>query len=198
MPTKLKFKGDNPTKRKRTNTDSESHRTSHTKDTDEDGWVEAESLDDINTGPLFITFSSSPPIALATDPLGKVVASVLKLEDEEDFENASPVDVRQVWLANRLVESTKISLKTPSGKFLSCDKVGILSASKEAIGAEEEWTPIHKEDGWAFQNVYGKFMYVFVLLSDANVSGRLMRLRLEGELRYVVTRNLLGLMRLLY
>jgi len=160
MPTKLKFKGEQPKKRKRTHADSESERTSNTKDTEEDGWVEAESMDDINTGPLFITLSSTPPIALATDPLGKVVASVLKLEDEADFENASPMDVRQVWIANRLVESNKISLKTPGGKFLSCDKVGILSASKEAIGAEEEWSPIHKEDGWAFENVYGKFMFV--------------------------------------
>jgi protein FRG1 len=159
MVTKLKFKGEKHKKRKRDEDDPENQRISHQNDNNDEGWVDAESLDDISTGPLFITFASSPPIAVASDPIGKIYASVLKVSDEADLGNAEPNDVRQVWIATRLTESSKISLKTPNGKFLSCDKVGILSASKEAIGPQEEWQPLQREDGWAFQNVYEHFLY---------------------------------------
>jgi len=161
MVTKLKFKGEKHKKRKRNEEGAEGDgATLHDQNNDDEGWMDAESLEDISTGPLFITFTSSPPIAVASDPLGKVYASVLKASgDSGDVGNAEPDDVRQVWIATRLAESSKISLKTPTGRFLTCDKVGILSATKEAIGAEEEWQPIHREDGWAFQNVYEKFLY---------------------------------------
>ena len=160
MVTKLKFKGEKHKKRKREEKDADMGGTaSHARDNDDEGWVDAESLEDIGTGPLFITFTSSPPLAVAADPLGKVYASVLKITDQDGHVgNAEPDDVRQVWVATRLAESTKISLKTPTGKFLSCDKVGILSATKEAIGPQEEWQPVHRDDGWAFQNVYEKFL----------------------------------------
>ena len=164
MVSKLKFKGEKHKKRKRSEYDElgrEGATSSQNTNAEEEGWVDAESLEDITTGPLFITFTSSPPIAIASDQLGRVYASNLKLS-EDDSGNAvsEPDDVRQVWVATQLAESTKISLKTPTGKFLSCDKVGILSATTEAIGPKEEWIPIQREDGWAFQNVYEKFMYV--------------------------------------
>src|SRR5437016_11356492 len=156
MVTKLKFKGAKNKKRKRSDEDAEKEGTSsQSRENEDEGWVNAESLEDISTGPLFITFTSSSPIAVASDSLGKVHASVLK--SEEDIE---PDDVRQVWIATRLAESSKISLKTPTGRFLSCDKFGILSATKEAIGPQEEWQPVPRPDGWAFQNVYEKFMYL--------------------------------------
>ena len=159
MVTKLKFKGEKQKKRKRNQDDAEKKGSGLHEGNDDEGWVDAESMDDINTGPLFITFASSPPIAIASDPMGKVHASIIKLPDEgEDLSSAEPDDVRQVWIASRLAESNKISLKTATGKFLSCDKVGILSATKEAIGPQEEWQPIHREDGWAFQNVHQKFL----------------------------------------
>jgi protein FRG1 len=161
MVTKLKFKGEKHKKRKRTD-DEDKQGTSNHADDGDDGWVNASSLDDISTGPLFITFASSPPIAVASDALGRVHAAPIKVLDEDyDLENAEPDDVRQVWIATRLVDSAKISLKTPTGKFLSCDKVGILSASKEAIGPQEEWQLVQQDDGWAFQNVHEKFMYAF-------------------------------------
>jgi len=159
MVTKLKFKGEKHKKRKRTD-DEDRQEPSKDGDDADGGWVNAQSLDDISTGPLFITFASSPPIAVASDALGRVYAAPIKLSDgDDDLINAEPDDVRQVWIATRLVDSTKISLKTPTGKFLSCDKVGILSASKEAIGPQEEWQPVQRDDGWALQNVHDKFMY---------------------------------------
>jgi protein FRG1 len=156
MVTKLKFKGEKHKKRKRNEDNAEQDGTSsQSRENEEEGWVNAESLEDISTGPLFITFASSPPIAVASDPLGKAYASALKSDDE----NVEPDDVRQVWIATRLAESSKVSLKTPTGRFLSCDKFGILSATNEAIGPQEEWQPVHRPDGWAFQNVYEKFLY---------------------------------------
>ena len=158
MVTKLKFKGEKRKRRKKTEGEGEKEGASHQGRIDDEGWVTAESLEDISTGPLFITFGSSPAIALAIDTLGRVTASPLKLSNDEDFADAAPDDVRQVWVATRLSESSKISLKTATGKLLSCDKVGILTASKEAIGPQEEWQLIQRPDGWAFQNVYEKFM----------------------------------------
>jgi len=160
MVTKLKFKGEKTKKRKRHEESEDRQAHLGRGDEEEQGWVDAESLDDISTGPLFITFSSTPPIAIGCDPLGKVYAALLgKKEGSGDLENFEPEDVRQVWVATRLADSNKISLKTATGKFLSCDKIGILSASKEAIGPQEEWIPLKREDGWALQNVFGKFLY---------------------------------------
>jgi protein FRG1 len=157
MVTKLKFKGERTRKRKR---QSESATEIQTAEGDYDrGWVDAESLDDISTGPLFVTFGSETPMAIACDPLGKVYASPVVVKPENgDPEKLEPDDVRQVWIATRLAQSEKISLKTATGKFLSCDKVGILSASREAIGPQEEWRPVRREDGWTFQNVFDKFL----------------------------------------
>ena len=75
MVTKLKFKGEKHKKRKRNEDDAKQEKgdTSQSRDNEDEGWVNAESLEDISTGPLFITFTSSPPIAVASDPLGKVL-----------------------------------------------------------------------------------------------------------------------------
>ena len=160
MVTKLKFKGEKHKKRKRPDTDVGAQGSSRDGGDDSDGWVNADSLDDISTGPLFIAFSSSPPIALTHNASGAVSASVIKsVGQDAAMDSAEPDDVPQVWIATRLAQSNKISLKTPHNKFLSCDKVGLLSASKEAIGAQEEWRPIQTSNGWALQNVYDKFLY---------------------------------------
>jgi protein FRG1 len=171
MVTKLKFKGEKHKKRKRDHDDPEAQGTSaHGAGEEEEGWIDAESLEDISSGPLFVTFASSPPIALAIDPFGKVHAAPLKLKaEEEDLAHAEPDDVKQVWIATKLAGSSKISLKTASGKFLSCDRIGVLSASKEAIGAQEEWLPVQREDGWALQNVFDKFLYILPQLDPLTV-----------------------------
>jgi len=163
MVTKLKFKGEKH-KRKRPDTDAGAQGSSRDGGEDSDGWVNATSLDDISTGPLFIAFSSSPPIALTRNASGAVSASVINAVGRDGaVDNAEPDDVSQVWIATRLAQSNKISIKTPHNKFLSCDKVGLLSASKEAIGAQEEWRPIQASNGWALQNVYDKFLCAILL-----------------------------------
>ena len=161
MVTKLKFKGEKHKKRKRADDDAEGQGSSRDGADDSEGWVNAESLDDLGTGPLFIAFASSSPIALTYGTSGNVSASVIKSAGEHgSVDHAEPDSVPQVWIATRLAQSDKISIKTHDSKFLSCDKVGLLSASKEAIGAQEEWRPIRTSNGWALQNVYDKFLYV--------------------------------------
>jgi protein FRG1 len=160
MVTKLKFKGEKHKKRKRTDADADAQASRDAAE-DNEGWVNAQSLDDVSSGPLFIVFASSSPIAITYGTSGSVSASVIKSVGEDgSADNAEPDSVPQVWIATRLAQSDKISIKTHDSKFLSCDKVGLLSASKEAIGAQEEWRPIQTSDGWALQNVYDKFLYV--------------------------------------
>ncbi|EPZ31066.1 hypothetical protein ROZALSC1DRAFT_26951, partial [Rozella allomycis CSF55] len=50
------------------------------------------------------------------------------------------------------------SFKTGFGKYLSSDKYGIVEARAEAIGLQEEWKVIQRDDGWAIMNAYDKFL----------------------------------------
>src|SRR4051812_37434257 len=59
------------------------------------------------------------------------------------------LQVRQVWVASRIADTGKFSLKGHHGRYLSCDKIGTWSATKEAIGMEESFLPVKSEAGWA-------------------------------------------------
>ena len=124
------------------------------------------------------------PMALASDPMGKVFASYLiddELEVVEDndktisiVQDFEPSEVRQVWIASRVAGTNdKISIRSFQGKLLSCDQVGILSATREAISPQEEFTLVlFKEEGeekekekpkpkpkkFGLRTVYGKFV----------------------------------------
>ena len=72
-----------------------------------------------------------------------------------------PEDIASVFIGSRIVGSTdRISLKTFDEKYLSSDKFGVITAEREAIGPQEEWTPIIKSEGIALQNTYEKFLSV--------------------------------------
>ena len=92
-----------------------------------------------------------------------------EVQDERNALSKTPTDVSQVWVATRMVGSETLTLRTgiPSSsgtgetKFLSCDDHGIVSAFREARGAQESWTPIVLPDGMvAFQNIYEKYLGV--------------------------------------
>ena len=111
------------------------------------------------SGPILFAFPAEPvPISIASDTVGKVFASQLSTPDIIE-----PTDVRQVWIATGITGSdgARISLRSSQGKYLSCDKVGMLSATREAIGPQEEFTPVRNPDApefWGLQNVYEKFV----------------------------------------
>lgn len=89
-----------------------------------------------------------------------------------------PTEVSQVWVITRIAGSTTVNLRTGvgEGKFLSCDKHGLVSADRDARGPQEEWTPVVLPDGMvAFMNLYEKY------LSVDEVAGGTLSLRGDSE-----------------
>lgn len=112
---------------------------------DDDSWINADTDSDI-VGPTLIVLPSDPPSCLACDPNGKVFASVLENFVDNNPATAEPHDVRQVWVANRVVGSESFSFKSHHGKYLSCDKYGILSSNSEAVSPLESFLVIPTAD----------------------------------------------------
>lgn len=187
--TKLKFKGEK-SKKKRKREDGEqgpsSRRRKEEDDEKPETWVLPENPNEIR-GPTFIVHPSDPsPICVTYDATrGRIVLHALdkdiKVEDEEQPTTVlarTPTEVSQVWVTTRVAGATTINLRTGTGegKFMSCDKHGLVSADREARGPQEEWTPVLLEDGMvAFQNVYEKYLAV------DEVAGGNMSLRGDSE-----------------
>jgi len=186
--TKLKFKGDK-IKKKRKHEDGEegARSTRRRKDEEEEpeSWVLPSNPIEIR-GPTFLIHPSDPsPICITYDSTrGRIIlSSVVKKEQEDDggdlgIMSRTPTDVSQVWVTTRVAGSPTINLRTGvgEGKFLSCDKHGLVSADREARGPQEEWTPVILPDGMvAFMNVYEKY------LSIDEVAGGSLQLRGDSE-----------------
>lgn len=174
-PSKLKFKGEK-TKKKRKREDAEegesSTRRRRKEEEDEapETWVLPDEAHEIR-GPVFIMHPSDPsPICVTYDyTRGKILLHLLEKDRAEDEEeppkllDRTPAEVSQVWVVTRVAGSPTINLRTGvgEGKFLSCDKHGLVSADREARGPQEEWTPVVFPDGMvAFQNVHEKYLAV--------------------------------------
>ncbi|KAM0806341.1 FRG1-like family-domain-containing protein [Usnea florida] len=134
----------------------------------DDSWVTAEAATDV-TGPIIFALPSTRPTCIACDPNGKVFTSELENIIESDLATAEPHDVRQVWIANRVAGTDEISFKGHHGRYLSCDKIGLLSATREAISPEESFLCIPSPDTpgtFSVQTVREKFL---VLVADSKV-----------------------------
>ncbi|KAI5467607.1 FRG1-like family-domain-containing protein [Mariannaea sp. PMI_226] len=152
MVKPLTFKGDKrPKKRKRTDTDKAPRDANPDADLDatgdaqkkqgqdadnDDSWVAADTATDIS-GPIMIVLPTEKPSALACDPSGTVFAIPIENIVDGNPITAEPHDVRQVWVANRIVGTDNFKLKGHHGKHLSCDKIGALSAVSEAVSPLE-------------------------------------------------------------
>ncbi|EZF35750.1 hypothetical protein H109_02291 [Trichophyton interdigitale MR816] len=153
MVKPLSFKGDKKTKkRKRQPDDNEGNATTSpsktsaanieaTADDDGQNWVSADVPAEI-AGPVLLVLPSTPPSCIACDVNGKVFASELENIVEGNPGTAEPHDVRQVWVATKVIGSEGVSFKGHHGRYLSCDKYGILSANSSAISALESFVPI--------------------------------------------------------
>lgn len=130
MVKALTFKGDKPKPKKR-------KRTQEEKDATEDGpaskqlaqtgsagaeaeedenWVSVDNVSDL-AGPVMLVFSSEPVMALACDQLGTVFASKVENMVEGIASSAEPHDVRQVFVATRVVGSeSDVVLKGCNGR----------------------------------------------------------------------------------
>ncbi|KAL4884552.1 FRG1-like family-domain-containing protein [Aspergillus karnatakaensis] len=101
-------------------------------------WVSADTAADI-TGPILIVLPSDPPTCIASDIQGKVYASEIENLIDGDPRTAEPHDVRQVWVATRVAGTEGVSLKGGHGRYLSCDKYGLFSATASAISQHESF-----------------------------------------------------------
>ncbi|WEW58321.1 hypothetical protein PRK78_003789 [Emydomyces testavorans] len=108
---------------------------------DDQSWVSADVPADIS-GPVIIVLPSTPPTCIACDVNGKVFASEIENAIDGDPRTAEPHDVRQVWVATKVAGSEGVNFKGHHGRYLSCDKYGLLSATSPAISAFESFIPI--------------------------------------------------------
>ncbi|KAI9665379.1 MAG: hypothetical protein M1831_001817 [Alyxoria varia] len=162
MVKPLAFKGDKkPKKRKRAAEDEAPNSSEHSSkavaapsgtDTgtyeEDDTWVTATEPGDLS-GPIIIVLPTSPPSCIATDMHGRVFASALENLVDDNPESAEPHNVRQVWVANRVAGTESVSLKGHHGKYLGCDKYGIMSATREAVSLEEQFYCVPAPEGSA-------------------------------------------------
>ncbi|VDC06628.1 unnamed protein product [Peniophora sp. CBMAI 1063] len=169
--SKLKFKGEK-TKKKRKREDgddpSSTFRRKRREDEDmpDETWVRPSAAHEIR-GPTFVVHPSDPaPVCMYFDTTRNkiMLGPVVKGEGEDvNVTDRVPTEVGQVWVTTRVAGAGTINLRTGvgEGKFLSCDKHGLVSADRDARGPQEEWTPVVLEDGMvAFQNIYEKYLSV--------------------------------------
>lgn len=165
MVKPLSFKGDKkPKKRKRAAADAEDGPSSSTNTTTDlvptvtptggageegeeadDSWVSAEATSDV-VGPVLVVLPTDPPSALACDPGGKVFSLPIENIVDANPASAEPHDVRQVWVANRVSGTESFRLKGHHGRYLSCDRIGALSATVEAVSPLESFNIIPTTD----------------------------------------------------
>ncbi|KAL4918261.1 FRG1-like family-domain-containing protein [Aspergillus aurantiobrunneus] len=161
MVKPLTFKGDKPKSKKRKNPNpdpdlagppklpkqsdstpdpaADAEAEANAESTAEDqSWVSADTTSDIS-GPILIVLPSDPPMCIASDMNGKVYASEIENLIEGNVRTAEPHDVRQVWVATRVAGTEGFSLKGGHGRFLSCDKYGLFSATASAVSAHESF-----------------------------------------------------------
>lgn len=84
---------------------------------DDDGWVSAEVVTDL-VGPVMFVLPSEPPTALACDANGKVFALPIENIIDGNPATSEPHDVRQVWVANRIVGTEHYRFKGHHGKYI--------------------------------------------------------------------------------
>ena len=179
MVKALAFKGDkkpSTKKRKRTESDdtaSTSKALTRADDAtpaedDDNQWVSAGLLSDIS-GPILFVLPTAPPTSLSCDALGKVFPQKVENLVEGLPDSAEPHDVRQVWIATRVVGSEEtFTFKGSQGRYLGCDRYGICSATREAISPEETFKLQEIEAGqFAVQTMRSTFLSAISTDEDA-------------------------------
>ncbi|KAI9599290.1 hypothetical protein BDF19DRAFT_428255 [Syncephalis fuscata] len=166
--SRLSFKGE---KRKK-KTKSKSHvdqskdkvleSTADRRDLTARGWTTVVDRNDLN-GPLFFLYNTAPLRCLAvTEETHKLYFSLIGEEPESVLlKEAEPQDILQVFVARQITAGGGgYTLRSATGHYLSADKFGVVTCLKEAAGPTEEWQPVLREDGIAWQSIYGKFLSI--------------------------------------
>ncbi|KAK3393581.1 FRG1-like family-domain-containing protein [Podospora didyma] len=111
----------------------------------DDTWVSVDAVTDLS-GPVMFVLPTEPPTALACDAIGKVFTLPIENIVDGNPSSAEPHDVRQVWVANKIVGTDHYRFKGHHGKHLSCDKIGLFSATSEAVSPQESFIVIATAD----------------------------------------------------
>ncbi|SPO38100.1 uncharacterized protein PSFLO_03577 [Pseudozyma flocculosa] len=133
---------------------------------DEQAWVPAVRIDDVagpsflyqqgpaSSHPFCISFNTTlnaleaaalvPPDAhqLASSSAAKDAVALEEVEGAQIVSittEVTPQSVHQVWVANRIEGTSSWTLRGAEGKYLGCDRFGVVKASAEARGPQEEW-----------------------------------------------------------
>ena len=81
----------------------------------DDSWVSAEAVSDVS-GPVMFVLPTEPPTALACDANGKVFTLPIENIIDGNPVTAEPHDVRQVWVANRIMGTEHFRFKGHHGR----------------------------------------------------------------------------------
>ncbi|KAK0730349.1 FRG1-like family-domain-containing protein [Lasiosphaeris hirsuta] len=111
----------------------------------DDSWVSADVVTDLS-GPIMFVLPTEPPTALASDAIGKVFTLPIENIVNGNPATAEPHDVRQVWVANKIVGTDHYRFKGHHGKYLGCDKIGLFFATSEAVSPLESFTVVATAD----------------------------------------------------
>lgn len=168
--SRLHFKGDKKSKKRKRKHNEDNDNDDELNSTNDDGWVLPAAPTHIR-GPTFILHKQSNTLLAFSSTAGKLV-----LTTAPDGV-ATPTDVAQVWVSSRLSGSSSLNIRTGAadGKFLSCDKYGVVTADRDARGPQEEWFPEMVEGGVALKNNYDKY------LSLDTVAGGALALRGDSD-----------------
>ena len=169
MVKPLTFKGDKKPnkKRKRAAVDDDADNDASKPkepnvDATDDSWVSAEAPSDIS-GPIIFVLPTDEPSCISCDAQGKVFTIPVENIIDANPATSEPHDVRQVWVATRVAGSESFSFKGHHGRYLSCDKFGVLFATREAISPEESFLciPVANNPGtFAVQTQRVKFLAI--------------------------------------
>lgn len=157
---------------------------------DEENWVSADALSDIAGPVLLVLPTTSPVTCLSVDQLGRVFAQEVENLVDGEPATAEPHDVRQVWVANRVVGSeADFTFKGHHGRYLGCDAVGALGAHSEAVSPEETFklspsTAGGEVGGFEILTMRKKFVGVLdsVLRGDLEESA-VLRVRMQAKFK---------------
>ncbi|KAB5549669.1 FRG1-like family-domain-containing protein [Coniochaeta sp. 2T2.1] len=141
MVKPLTFKGDKKVKKRKRTTAEDDDANSKVARTEEevendDSWLSADVVTDIS-GPTMFVLPTTPPSALSCDVTGKVFTIPIENIVDGNASSAEPHDVRQVWVTSKIPGTDHYRFKSHHGKYLSCDKFGIFSATSEAVSPLE-------------------------------------------------------------
>ena len=119
-------------------------------------WVRCVDVEDVVSGPIYVLcYGGDYCLTLSEDN-----RFGLQRVNLNETGHPEPSLVQQVLVCHRVGETDKIAFKSAWGRYVASDKFGQVSAEREAIGPQEEWLAILREDGMAFESYLKQYLRV--------------------------------------